>query len=104
MACFLAPTAAAIVTTTIRRKIPAKYHVNWLFAMLWGGVIVLVVDHLASGELVPYPPFLTAGMDKILPEIFIVGIPMTLAVILVWAIMVIASNKKIIQPAHERHL
>lgn len=104
MACLIAPATAAIVTAAINKKIPARYRVNWLFNMLLGATIVLTIDHLASGELVPYAPFLTAGSEKILPEIFAIGVPMVLTVTLVWAIMVIASNKKIIRPAHEKHL
>jgi len=97
MACLIAPAAAAIATGVIKNKIPSRYHPDWLIAMLWGGAVVLIVDHLASGELVPYPPFLTAGPEKILPEIFTVGLPMVIAVVVVWAIMVMASNKKMIR-------
>lgn len=99
MACFLAPTTAAIITATVRKKVPPKYHFDWLSKMLWGGVIMLMVEHIAHRELVPYPPFLTAGFSAIWIEILKVGVPMTLAIGLVWAIMVlivtITSRKKI---------
>jgi hypothetical protein len=93
MACFLAPTTAAIVTTVIRKKIPAGYHINWLLMMLWGGVLMLLVDHVISGELVPYPPFLTAGIDKIVPEVIAVGIPMTIIVFAAWIVMIAVFSK-----------
>jgi len=93
MACFTVPTTAAIVVTAIRKKIPAKYHVDWLLLMLWGGVLMLIVDHLHSGELVPYPPFLTAGIDAIIPEVLEVGVPMTIIVFLMWGLMVSVANR-----------
>lgn len=93
MACFLAPATAAIITTSIKKKIALKYHLEWLNAMLWGGVIMLAVEHIAHLEVVLYPPFLTAGFSEVLPEILKVGIPMTLAIILIWAVMVLVANK-----------
>ncbi len=97
MACFLAPAAAAIITTRVRKKIAPKYHPEWLIAMLWGGVVMLVVDHIASGEILPYPPFLSAmrnpaDISLILREIGTVGVAMTAAVVLAWALMVLVAN------------
>jgi hypothetical protein len=100
MACLLVPTTAAIVTTAVRKKIPNQYHINWLLLMLWGGVLMLLVDHVISGELLPYPPFLTAGIEKIIPEIFAVGVPMTLIVIAAWILMIIFSSKSVKRTAH----
>ena len=88
MACFVVPTAAAIVTTAIGKKVPEKYHLNWLNSMMWGGVVMLAVEHIAHGEIVLYPPFLTAGLSEVLPEMLRVGVPMTLAIFLIWGIMV----------------
>jgi hypothetical protein len=98
MACFLAPAATAIITTGLKKKIDPKYHLEWLNTMLWGGVIMLVVDHIVSGEIVPYPPFLTAmqkanGITTMLKEIVTVGGLMTLAIIAVWIVMVVITNK-----------
>lgn len=99
MACFLAPTTAAIITTAIRKKFPSKYHLDWLITMLWGGVVMLAVEHMSHGEVIPYPPFLTAGFSEVLPELLKVGVPMTFAITLVWATMVLVarvmSKKKI---------
>ncbi|MDD2688955.1 MAG: hypothetical protein PHT41_02225 [Candidatus Omnitrophica bacterium] len=88
MACFLVPTSTAIVTTVIRKKIPEKYHINWLNSMLWGGVVMLAVEHISHGEIVLYPPFLTAGLAEVFPEMLRVGVPMTLSIFLIWGIMV----------------
>jgi hypothetical protein len=98
MACFLVPTAAAIVTTAVGKKVPEKYHINWLNSMLWGGVVMLAVEHIAHKEVVLYPPFLTAGLSEILPEMMRVGIPMTLSIFLIWGIMVAVAarvNKRV---------
>ncbi|MCM8787634.1 MAG: hypothetical protein NC935_06225 [Candidatus Omnitrophica bacterium] len=93
MACFVAPMTVAVVTTAIRKKIPVKYHINWLNSMLWGGVLALIVEHISHQEIVIYPPFFTAGISEILSEIIKVGIPMTCAIFLVWAVMVVISLK-----------
>jgi len=98
MACFIAPAATAIITTGFKKKIDPKYHIEWLNTMLWGGVIMLVVDHILNGEIVPYPPFLTAmqkanGFSTLLKEIITVGGAMTIAIFAVWIIMVLVANK-----------
>ena len=93
MACFLVPTGTAIVTTVMGKKVPEKYHLNWLNSMLWGGVVMLAVEHIAHGEIVLYPPFLTAGLHEVLPEMLRVGVPMTLAIVLIWGIMVAVAER-----------
>ncbi len=57
MACFIAPTTAAIIATGIKKKIPQKYHFEWLITMFWGGVAMLNVEHISHGEVVPFPRF-----------------------------------------------
>ncbi|MCL5410933.1 MAG: hypothetical protein M1324_03740 [Patescibacteria group bacterium] len=84
MACFLAPAATAIVTTAANKKIPKHYHMDWLLAMQWGGVVMLIIDHIANKEIVPYFPFFTAGWSKIWPEILKNGVPMTVGVFVLW--------------------
>jgi len=92
MACFVVPTSTAIVTTVLRKKVPHKYHIEWLNSMLWGGAVMLAVEHVAHKEVVFYPPFFTAGIKEVLPEIMKVGIPMTLAIFFVWAVMVTVAT------------
>jgi len=89
MACFLVPMSAAIVGSAVRKKISEKLHFDWLISMLWGGVLMLAVEHIAHREVMPYPPFLTHGLKEVLPEMLKVGVPMTLTIVLVWAIMVL---------------
>jgi len=93
MACFLAPMAAGILTTVFRKKIPAALKISWLNLMLWSGVAMLVIDHIVSGEVVFYPPFLTAMQNPadipiMLQEVAIVGGLMTITIVLVWIILV----------------
>jgi len=98
MACFLAPIAAAVIVTGIKNKVNPKYHLDWLITMFWGGVAMLVIEHVAHGEIVFYPPFLTAMKDPadtitMFKEIASVGTSMTLAIIAVWLVMVLVANK-----------
>lgn len=93
MACFAVSTAAALVTTAIRKKVSEKYHLNWLNSMLWGGVAMLAVEHISHGEVVLYPPFLTAGLPEVLPEMIRVGVPMTVCIFLVWGVMVLVAAR-----------
>ena len=88
MACFVVPMGAAIVTTAISKKVPKEYHFNWLNSMLWGGVAMLAVEHVSHGEIVLYPPFLTAGLPEVLPEMIRVGVPMALSIFGIWGVMV----------------
>ena len=98
MACFLAPMATGIITTVFRKKIPAALKISWLNLMLWGGVTMLIVDHIASGELVIYPPFLTAMQNPVdipvmLQEIAVIGGLMTIAIVLVWIVLVAVTSR-----------
>lgn len=92
MACFAAPATAAIVTTVLKKKIPEKYHADWLFLMLYGGTLMLIFDHIVNGEIVSYYPFFTSSWSKITHEIFVTGIPMTIIVFSAWIIMVTTVN------------
>lgn len=101
MACFIAPMSLAIVTTVFRKKIPESLHIGWLNIMIWGGAIMLAVEHIAHGEIILYPPFLTAmqtpsEIPVMLQEMAVVGGSMTIAIVFVWALLVIASQKKLI--------
>ena len=121
MACFLVPTAEAIVTTVISKtakeekdftkvdveagvdvpakpaKMPFVRKLRWLSNMLWGGAVLLCFEHLWHGEVVPFPPFLTAASDPadtavMLHEMSTVGVCMAVLITAVWVGMVIVSN------------
>ncbi len=101
MACFIAPMSVAIVTTVFRKKIPEALHIGWLNIMIWGGAIMLAVEHIAHGEIILYPPFLTAmqtpaEIPVMLQEMAVVGGTMTIAIVFIWALLVVASQKKLI--------
>jgi hypothetical protein len=98
MACFIAPAATAVVTTTIKKKIPKKYHIEWLNYMLWGGVVMFMVEHFIKGEIIAYPPFLSAlqnpaNIPAMIQEIVTLGGAMTVATIAVWLVMVFVANR-----------
>ena len=122
MACFLVPTAEAIVTTiaskVIEKKenspeeakkhsentenagslhVPFSRKLKWLNNMLWGGSALLAFEHVWHGEVVPYFPFLTAASDpadaaEMLHEMSTVGVTMAVLVSAVWLGMVAVSS------------
>lgn len=100
MACFIAPMSLAIVTTLLRKKIPEKLKIVWLNVMLWGGVIMLAVEHIAHQEVVPYPPFLAAMQNPsdipvMLQEMTTIGVTMTIGILFAWIIMVVISQRSV---------
>lgn len=92
MACFLIPMGLGIVTTLLARFLPKRWNVGWLNAILWGAVAMLAVEHVAHGEVIPYPPFLTAGILDVLPEMISVGVPMAAFSAALWASLVVANE------------
>ncbi len=89
MACFLVPTAEAVVVTAAaavvrhhekkkiaavesgstapvleeKTGIPWSRKLKWLAGLLWGGALLLAYEHVWHGEVVPWFPFLTAMND-----------------------------------------
>lgn len=88
MACFLAPMALAIITSASRKKFSESYGIDILNLLLWGGCVALALEHVAHLEIVPYPPFLTAGISEVLSEMLMVGVPMAICCTGVWATMI----------------
>jgi hypothetical protein len=98
MACFITPMATGIITTVFRKKMPTALKISWLNIMLWGGVIMLVIDHIANGEITSYPPFLTtmqnpAAIPSMVQEMITLGGTMTIAIVLVWIALVVITSK-----------
>ena len=57
--------------------------------MLWGGSLMLILDHIINGEVTWRYPFFTAlelegGGLVMLREMLTVGVPMSVLVTLVW--------------------
>ncbi len=116
MACFLVPMGEAIVTTAVQkvvanrekkiseektRNIGLKWSrkLSWLNKLLWGGTILLALEHVWHGEVAPWPPFLTAMGDPadvapMLHEMATTGVAMAITVTAVWAIMVMVAELK----------
>jgi hypothetical protein len=97
MCCFITPMVTATVTTKLAKKMPKKYHFEWLNTMLWGGVVMLIIEHIAHKEVVPYFPFLTAMKSPhdtivMLKEMAVVGGSMTLAIFIGWIVSVFTAN------------
>ncbi len=98
MACFVTPMAAAVATTLLMKKLPARIHPRRLALMLWSCVAALLVDHALNGELSVYPPFLTAlkdpaAIDVVLREIALTGGLMTAVVIALWGATLLAGRR-----------
>ena len=119
MACFLVPTAEAIVTTIATKVVESKEKkaagdvektaelnvaktrfsrkMKWLNGMLWGGSVLLAFEHLWHGEITPFFPFLTAASDPaqaalMLREMATSGVGMAALVTTVWVAMVFISS------------
>ena len=122
MACFLVSGGEAIIGTAVREVVKKKEmeqgivdehgnqltdptedgicwtrKIGWLLNMLWGGVILLCIEHMWHDEVVPFPPFLTAMNDPseipvMLHEMATVGVGMALLVTLVWFIAIFVAD------------
>jgi len=100
MGCFAAPAALGIFTYAFRKRFPERWHIGWLNTMIFGGTLALGVEHVSHGEIVPWPPFLTAMSNPadaaaMFGEILAVGVPMTLALVFTWVLMVVVYEKVI---------
>ncbi len=87
--CFLVPLTQAIATTVYRvcTKQTDTFvgrNLKTLELMLWGGTIMLLVDHLINGEFLAWNPM----------ELLTVGLPMSLAVTAIWAIWSYGKERK----------
>ncbi len=102
MACFLVPGSEGIVVTILMKVIMKKEKVErlklkWLNTMLWGGTILLAVEHIWHGEVVPWPPFLTAMNNPadtaaMFHEMATHGVLMASLVTFAWAVMLKLST------------
>jgi len=106
----------AIVTTVVQKVVENKEKkvgeegttktglswsrkLSWLNKLLWGGTILLAFEHIWHGEIVPWPPFLTAvenpaDVAPMLYEVATIGVGMAIFVTIVWAITVMIAELK----------
>ena len=127
MACFLVSAAEAAVVTAVEKvvekkemavtaeengfteretRIPLSRKLKWLSNMLWGGVVLLMFEHIWHGEVVPWFPFLTAMSDPseaavMFGEMATVGVCMALLISAVWFIMCKAADSIVSRKAVE---
>lgn len=106
MSCFIVPLVQAVATSAYRKansgriaasKAPLIHNLPALEKMLWGGSIMLIVDHIMNGELTWRFPFFTAldqigGGAVMLREMITVGVPMSLVLTAVWALWVVVRK------------
>ena len=106
MACFLVPLVQAIATSACRKAIDKNSflgrHIASLELMLWGGSVMLIVDHIINGELTWRFPFITAlgetgGWGIVLREMLTVGVPMSVILTVVWVIYGVLKDRKALQ-------
>jgi hypothetical protein len=92
LACFIAPSILAIAVSIVKRvakKVSAKTNLGLLESLLWGGAGILALEHVWHGEVVPWPPYLTAMQSPeewaiALHEMATVGVAMALATVGIW--------------------
>jgi len=108
MACFLVPMGEAVAVSIVQKavkdkerkqQIKERLHLDWLNKMLWGGTILLAIEHVWHGEIVPWPPFLTAmespaATAEMLGEMATVGGTMAGIITAAWGIMVLIARRK----------
>jgi hypothetical protein len=104
MSCFVVPLVEAIVVSACRKRAVQSAHPVWrelpaLEKMLWGGTLMLVVDHVINGELTWRFPFFTAlglegGGAVMLREMLTVGVPMALVLTAAWVVWALVKARK----------
>lgn len=109
MACFTIPLAEGIILS-VAKKVAFKNNADSVIKaklehlenMLYGGSFLLAIEHIYHGEVVLYPPFLTAmknpeDIPEMLHEMATVGVSMAVIVTVVWGLAELVShyvNKK----------
>ena len=112
MSCFIVPLTQAIATSAYRKinakKIeahgasPLMRQIPTLEKMLWGGSVMLIVDHIINGEVTWRYPFFTAltetgGVEVMLREMLTVGLPMSVVLTLVWIGYALLKERRVKQ-------
>ena len=107
MACFIVPLTQALATTVYRKHSQHNdtfvgRNLRSLELMLWGGSVMLIVDHILNGELTWYFPFFTAlevegGGAVMLREILTIGVPMSVVITAVWAVWCYAKERRAVR-------
>lgn len=107
MACFIAPMILAAIMSAVQKsslRLSERLKLWILNTLLWGGVILLAVEHAWHGEIVPWPPFLTAmanpmEIPMMLHEIATTGVLMATATVAMWVLILAVSQRSYIKRA-----
>lgn len=90
MSCYIVPLVEAAVVSVCRKAgVKSGFmgrNLASLELMLWGGTVMLIVDHAINGELFAWTPL----------EMLKVGLPMAAAITLVWVIYALVKEKKVL--------
>ena len=111
MACFLVPTAEAVIAgvskkvaknnekkhTTKEGKIPFSTKLGWLTKMSAFGAILLAFEHVWHGEVVPFFPFITNAVNpksraEMFTEMATTGVLMAALITVVWIGMLVVVH------------
>ena len=122
MACFVVGGGEAVAVTAVRSIVKKKEmergivdkdgnqltdaaetgicwtrKLGWLCNMLWGGVILLCIEHIWHGEVVPFFPFLSAmatpaDAAKMFGEMATTGVAMAVVVTAAWGGLCAVAN------------
>jgi hypothetical protein len=105
MACFIVPSVLAVIVSIVRRIVKGslkELNLGLLEGLLWGGAGILALEHVWHGEVVPWPPFLTAMQSPgewvvAIHEILTVGTAMTLTTVGVWGGILLFNRLRILR-------
>lgn len=111
MACFVESIVVAGVLSAVKRgvakqekakgsvqKISWSRKIGWLVNMLLGGAFLLFIEHIWHGEIVAYPPFLTAmsspeDTQAMIYEILTIGSAQVALIVASWVVMVVCAER-----------
>ncbi len=105
MACFIVPSVLAVIVSIVRRVVKGslkELNLGLLEGLLWGGAGILALEHVWHGEVVPWPPFLTAMQSPgewvvAVHEMLTVGTAMTLTTVGVWGGILLFNRLRILR-------
>ncbi|MCI6330329.1 MAG: hypothetical protein SO206_05250 [Bacilli bacterium] len=120
MACFLVSATVGIGTAVARHivkhhekklelegktQLPEKFgsdikwsqKLSYLELTLFSGSFLLAIEHILHGEVVPFPPFLTAASNpadlaEMLTEMGTVGVAMLAILLVAWGVGVLIAD------------
>ncbi|OYT38099.1 MAG: hypothetical protein B6U89_06345 [Desulfurococcales archaeon ex4484_58] len=103
MACFLVPLGLGVILAIVKKLVKnISTKLDLLIKLLLGGSFILAIEHLWHGEIVPWPPFLTAmnnpaEIPVMINEMLINGTLMSITIISIWISTQIIKNYLIIK-------